>query len=151
MDVQSLSADSGEALRPDALAVELRIAVMRTSRRLRTEASGDVIPPGQYAVLAYLTGGPRTLRELAEREQVQAPSMTRIVNCLVEQGFAAREPHPDDGRQVLVRLTDAGTAALEDARSHRTAWLARRLAEFTEEERRTLGRAARLLQEMSAR
>src|SRR3954468_8880111 len=108
MNVQPVATSPEEALRPDALAVELRIAVMRTSRRLRTEASGDVIPPGQYAVLASLTGGPRTLRELAEREQVQAPSMTRIVNCLVEQGFTAREPHPEDGRQVLVRLTTAG-------------------------------------------
>ncbi|MFD1210676.1 MarR family winged helix-turn-helix transcriptional regulator [Arthrobacter sp. GCM10027362] len=124
---------------------------MRTSRRLRTEASGDIVPPGQYAVLAYLAGGPRTLRELAEREQVQAPSMTRIVNGLADQGYVVREPHPEDGRQVLVRITESGEAVLADARSHRTAWLAQRLAEFNDEDRRTLSRAARLMQEMSAR
>jgi DNA-binding MarR family transcriptional regulator len=151
MNVQPVTTGPGEALRPDELAVELRIAVLRTSRRLRTEASGDIIPPGQYAVLAFLTDGPRTLRELADREQVQAPSMTRIVNCLVDQGFAAREPHPEDGRQVLVRLTEAGAAVVEEARNHRTAWLAQRLGEFTDEDRRTLGRAALLLQQMSAR
>ncbi|NKX50656.1 MarR family transcriptional regulator [Arthrobacter deserti] len=149
MNVQSLSAE--EALAPDVLAAELRVAVMRTSRRLRTEASGEVLPPGQYAVLAYLAGGPRTLRELADREQVQAPSMTRIVNGLVEQGLVAREPHPGDGRQVLVRMTRAGEAVLAEARSHRTAWLARRLAEFSDEVRRILSRAAHLMQEMSAR
>lgn len=149
MNVQSLSAE--EALAPDVLAAELRVAVMRTSRRLRTEASGEVLPPGQYAVLAYLAGGPRTLRELADREQVQAPSMTRIVNGLVEQGLVAREPHPGDGRQVLVRMTRAGEAVLAEARSHRTAWLARRLAEFSDEDRRILSRAAHLMQEMSAR
>jgi DNA-binding MarR family transcriptional regulator len=151
MNVQSRPAESGEALRPDVLAVELRIAVMRTSRRLRTEASGDVIPAGQYAVLAFLTGGPRTLRELAEREQVQAPSMTRIVNGLVEQGYVAREPHPADGRQVLVRITGPGEAVLADARGHRTAWLAQRLAEFDDDDRRILSRAAHLMQELSAR
>jgi DNA-binding MarR family transcriptional regulator len=149
METQSRPAP--ESLEPDQLAVELRIAVMRTSRRLRTEASGDIIPAGQYAVLAYLHGGPRTLRALAEREQVQAPSMTRIVNGLAEQGYVVREPHPDDGRQVLVRITETGEALLADARSCRTAWLAQRLAEFADDDRRILGRAAQLLQEMSAR
>ncbi|MCG2620823.1 MarR family transcriptional regulator [Arthrobacter sp. I2-34] len=151
MNVQPVSLGSEDALRPDVLAVDLRIAVMRTSRRLRTEASGDIVPPGQYAVLAHLTGGPRTLRELAEREQVQAPSMTRIVNGLVEQGYVAREPHPADGRQILVRITGSGEAVLSEARSHRTAWLARRLAEFDDDDRRILSRAAHLMQEMSAR
>ncbi|NKX53060.1 MarR family winged helix-turn-helix transcriptional regulator [Arthrobacter mobilis] len=151
MNVQSKPAGPEQALSPDALAVELRIAVMRTSRRLRTEASGDIIPAGQYTVLAHLTGGPRTLRELADREQVQAPSMTRIVNGLAEQGLVARQTHPEDGRQVLVRITEAGEAVLAEARSHRTAWLAQRLAELGEDDRRILGRAAHLMQEMSAR
>jgi DNA-binding MarR family transcriptional regulator len=62
-----------------------------------------------------------------------------------------REPHPDDGRQVLVRLTATGEAVLSEARSHRTAWLTQRLAEFDDDDRRTLSRAAHLLQEMSAR
>jgi DNA-binding MarR family transcriptional regulator len=151
MSMQPVATDPEEALRPDVLAVDLRIAVMRTSRRLRTEASGDIIPPGQYAVLAFVAGGPRTLRELAEREQVQAPSMTRIVNGLVEQGYVVREPHPADGRQVLVRITGPGEAVLADARSHRTAWLAQRLAEYDDGDRRILSRAAHLMQEMSAR
>src|SRR6476660_6096547 len=75
---------------PDTLAIDLRTAVMRTSRRLRVEATGDVITPGQYTVLAQLRSGPQTLRELAEREHVRAPSMTRIVNALTEQGFVSR-------------------------------------------------------------
>ncbi|HAP90463.1 MAG TPA: MarR family transcriptional regulator, partial [Arthrobacter bacterium] len=41
---------------PDTLAIDLRTAVMRTSRRLRVEATGDVITPGQYTVLAQLHG-----------------------------------------------------------------------------------------------
>ena len=141
----------GESIRPDILAIDLRTAVMRTSRRLRIEATGDVITPGQYTVLAHLDAGPQTLRELAEREHVQAPSMTRIVNALTDQGFVSRTPHPEDGRQILACITPAGEAVLNEARSQRTAWLAQRVAGLSDEDRRTLSRAAHIMQEMSAR
>jgi DNA-binding MarR family transcriptional regulator len=143
--------EPAESIQPDTLAIDLRIAVMRTSRRLRTEASGDIVSPGHYAVLAQLRSGPRTLRALADRENVQAPSMTRIVNALTSQGLVTRSAHPEDGRQVLARITPAGEAVLDEARSHRTAWLARRVAVLSEEDRRTLSRAAHLMQELSAR
>ncbi|MCU1567781.1 MAG: transcriptional regulator [Pseudarthrobacter sp.] len=136
----------------DNLAIELRTAVMRTSRRLRVEATGDVITPGQYTVLAQLHGsGPTTLRELAEREHVQAPSMTRIVNALADQGFVSRAANPDDGRQVRVDITDAGRAVLAEARNERTAWLAQRVAGLSEDDRLVLRRAAHIMQEMSGK
>jgi DNA-binding MarR family transcriptional regulator len=137
---------------PDTLAIDLRTAVMRTSRRLRVEATGDVITPGQYTVLAQLHGnGPRTLRELAEREHVQAPSMTRIVNALADQGFVTRTAHPDDGRQVLVGITPAGRTVMQEARNQRTAWLAQRVAGLSDEDRLILSRAAHIMQEMSGK
>lgn len=137
---------------PDTLAIDLRTAVMRTSRRLRVEATGDVITPGQYTVLAQLNeSGSRTLRELADREHVQAPSMTRIVNALADQGFVGRSAHPDDGRQVRIDITDAGRTVLEEARSQRTAWLAQRVAGLSGEERLILSQAARIMQEMSGK
>jgi DNA-binding MarR family transcriptional regulator len=137
---------------PNTLAIELRTAVMRTSRRLRVEATGDVITPGQYTVLAQLTEtGASTLRQLADREHVQAPSMTRIVNALADQGFVQRTPDPDDGRQVRVDITDAGRRALEEARSQRTAWLAQRVAGLSEHDRVILSQAARIMQEMSGK
>lgn len=137
---------------PDTLAIELRTAVMRTSRRLRVEATGDIITPGQYTVLALLNGsGPSTLRALAVSEHVQAPSMTRIVNALADQGFVTRSTDPDDGRQVRVDITDAGRTVLAEARSQRTAWLAQRVAGLSEDDRLTLSRAARIMQEMSGK
>jgi DNA-binding MarR family transcriptional regulator len=136
----------------DSLAIDLRTAVMRTSRRLRVEATGEIITPGQYTVLAQLNGGgPRTLRALAEQEHVQAPSMTRIVNALADHGFVTRTTHPDDGRQIHVDITDAGKAVLEEARSQRTAWLAQRVAGLSDEDRLVLCRAAQLMQEMSGK
>jgi DNA-binding MarR family transcriptional regulator len=149
---QTKNQATAEPTAPDALAIDLRTAVMRTSRRLRVEATGDVITPGQYTVLALLHGsGPSTLRALAESEHVQAPSMTRIVNALADQGFVTRSAHPDDGRQVRVDITDAGRQVLAEARSQRTAWLAHRVAGLSEEDRLTLSRAARIMQEMSGK
>ena len=137
---------------PDTLAIDLRTAVMRTSRRLRIEATGEVITPGQYTVLALLNGdGPSTLRELADREHVQAPSMNRIVNALADQGFVTRAPHPDDGRQVRIDITAAGKEVLAASRNQRTAWLAQRVAGLSAEDRRILSRAARIMQEMSGK
>ena len=140
-----------DSIKPDILAIDLRTAVMRTSRRLRVEATGDVITPGQYTVLAQLNGGPQTLRELAEREHVQAPSMTRIINALTELGFVTRTAHPLDGRQVKVGITAAGEAILAEAREQRTAWLAHRVAGLSDEDRRILSRAARIMQQLSAK
>lgn len=137
---------------PETLAIDLRTAVMRTSRRLRIEATGEVITPGQYTVLALLNGdGPSTLRELADREHVQAPSMNRIVNALADHGFVTRAPHPDDGRQVRIDITTAGKEVLAEARNQRTAWLAQRVAGLSREDRRILSRAARIMQEMSGK
>ncbi|KNH21718.1 MarR family transcriptional regulator [Arthrobacter sp. ZBG10] len=136
----------------DSLAIELRTAVMRTSRRLRIEATGDAITPGQYTVLAHLNGnGPFTLRGLADLEHVQAPSMTRIVNALADQEFVSRQVHPDDGRQVNITITGAGRAVLAEAREQRTAWLAQRVAGLSDEDRGVLSRAAQLMQEMSGK
>lgn len=145
------SHESGNSIQPDILAMDLRTAVMRTSRRLRVEATGDVITPGQYTVLAHLRGGSLTLGELAAREHVQAPSMTRIVNALREKGFVLRSAHPNDGRQIQISITTAGETVLAEARSQRTAWLAQRVARLSDEDRLTLSRAAQIMQEMSAK
>ncbi|MGP9501528.1 MarR family winged helix-turn-helix transcriptional regulator [Specibacter sp. AOP5-B1-6] len=132
------------------LAAELRVAVMRTSRRLRAEAATGEISPGQYSVLAAIMGGPQTVGQLAAREQIQAPSMTRIVNALAEAAFVSREENPQDKRQVLVQISESGAATLLRARSKRTAWLAQRVSALTPQERATLHEAALILQEMSA-
>ena len=149
---QATDAEAAGSISPDVLAIDLRTAVMRTSRRLRVEATGETITPGQYTVLAQLhSDGPRTPRELAEREHVQAPSMTRIVNALAEQGFVSRSAHPEDGRQIQVGITAAGVDVLVEAREQRTAWLAQRVAGLSPEDRLTLSRAAQIMQEMSGR
>lgn len=133
------------------LAVDLRIAIMRTSRRLRAEAASRSLSPGQYSVLAAIIPGSMSVGQLAEREQIQAPSMTRIVNHLQDAGLVIRCAGVDDKRRVLVQITEAGSAALAAARSKRTEWLAKRVAALSPEDRRILRQAARILQEMSSK
>jgi DNA-binding MarR family transcriptional regulator len=134
------------------LAVELRVAVMRTSRVLRNQASSDVVTPGQTTVLGLLAKrGPQTMRQLADAERVQAPSMTRTVNALSAQNLVERTDSPSDGRQVVVALTDAGRAVIEESRRLRSAWLAERLEDLPDADRATMHRAAEILLEMCAR
>src|SRR3954466_3051128 len=94
-----------------ALATELRIAVMRATRRLRAEKADTDLSDGQLSVLALLERqGPSTPREIAACERVQPPSMTRTLTTLRELGLVTRAEHPVDRRQVLITVTDKGAA-----------------------------------------
>jgi DNA-binding MarR family transcriptional regulator len=134
-----------------ALAGDLRIAVGRASRRIRSERGAAGLTDPQFTVLAWLTKeGPLTPGQLAERERIQPPSMTRTVNGLVELGLVAKTEHPTDGRQVVVSLTEAGVAEVRETRRRRDAWLAGRLATLTPDERTLLVDAAELLRRIAA-
>ncbi|MDQ0372103.1 MarR family winged helix-turn-helix transcriptional regulator [Cellulomonas humilata] len=133
------------------LAGELRIAIGRASRRIRAERGEAGLTDPQFTVLAWLTKeGPLTPGQLAERERIQPPSMTRTVNSLVELGLVAKAEHPTDGRQVVVSLTDAGVAEVDETRRRRDTWLADRLRHMTPDERALLVDAAELLRRIAA-
>ncbi len=82
---------------------------------------------------------------LAVRERVRPPSMTRVIASLAELGFVARTPHPFDGRQVLVSVSDAGVDLVESERRASQEWLRGRLAELEPGQRATLIEAADLM------
>jgi DNA-binding MarR family transcriptional regulator len=132
------------------LASALRLSVMRLGRRLRHERTDATLSLTQLATLATLyRHGPLTPRELAERERVQPPSMTRVLAALEERGLVDRVRHPTDGRQVLVSVTETARKMLTDDRRRREAWLTKRLGELTSEERETLHAAAPLLERLA--
>jgi DNA-binding MarR family transcriptional regulator len=129
------------------LASSLRTSVMRLGRRLRRERTTEDLTLSQLAVLGTLDRcGGQSIGELAEHEKISSPSMTRIVNHLVEAGLVARRPHETDGRQVVIELTPTARSVLEDDRRRRDAWLARRLGDLTPDERELLRQAAPLLE-----
>lgn len=138
--------------RTDAgLASELRLSVMRLRRRLATERHPDnELSLGAMTVLGCLyRHGDLPVGELAARELVKPPSMTRTVNALADLGQVERRPHDTDRRLVVVHLTDLGRGTVLADRRRRDAWLARRLSEMTSEEREVLRRAAPLLERLS--
>jgi DNA-binding MarR family transcriptional regulator len=131
------------------LAEDLRIAIARLSRRMRAQG-GSSLSATQHAALAAVDRHrSMTPRELAEHEKVQPPSMTPVIAALEEQGLLVRRPHPTDGRQVVLHLTDKGRGLLKEERRRKEAWLARRLQELTNEERAILRRAAPILDKLS--
>jgi len=132
-----------------ALASALRISIMRVARRLRGQRPDNGLTLTQLSALGTLDRhGPMSPGELAAHEKVQPPSMTRTLAFLEERRLVLRTPHPRDGRQHVVALTDEGRQLLREDRRRREAWLAQRLAELTAEERALLRAAAPVLERL---
>lgn len=130
-----------------ALAHDLRLAVMRLSRQLRSQRTDPSVTLTQLAAMSTLRRhGPLTPGELAALERVQPPSMTRVLATLEERGLVHRAKHETDGRQVIVSLTPAAEAALDEDAKAREAWLSCRLHELSPADRDELRRAARLME-----
>lgn len=82
---------------------------------------------------------------LAIREGVRPPSMTRVIASLAEMGLVDRTPHPVDGRQVLVAVSEPGAELVKATRRARQEWLARRLGTLDNDKRDILRNAADLM------
>jgi DNA-binding MarR family transcriptional regulator len=134
------------------LASQLRLAVVRLNRRLRAQRDTEAVATlTQLSAMASLhQHGPMSPGELATRERVQPPSMTRVIAALVERGFINRSPHPTDGRQTVVALTEAGRDYVDAEVSARERWLNARLAELSADERDVLCRAAEIIDRMAS-
>jgi DNA-binding MarR family transcriptional regulator len=88
----------------------------KAARRARGRAARDPSPDGlslaQYHVLEPLSSGPRTNRELAESAGISAPTVTRMVDGLLQRGLVTRIEDPIDRRAVVISLTEDGLTAL---------------------------------------
>jgi DNA-binding MarR family transcriptional regulator len=120
------------------LAARLRLVVGRLHRRIRIDGRESVPPLQLSALVTVEQHGPLRLSELARREAVSAPTMSRVLTALDEQGLVIRTPDPNDARGVQIVLSDAGAAKLAEVRSHRTALVARRLGRLDEQERQRI-------------
>ena len=129
----------------------LRAAVSRLARRLRNEApTARPLSATGIAVLGLLRReGPTTLQALACAEHVRPPTMTRIVDRLVEMGMVTKQPNPDDRRSTIVHLDPTGADYLAATVRQRSTWLASRIDTLTEEERKALSHAIPALQKLA--
>jgi DNA-binding MarR family transcriptional regulator len=133
---------------PTDVAARLRLGITRTARRLRQEG-GASLSPSQAAALATVEHhGPLTPSELAARERVQRPTVTRVLARLEEAGLVTRAADPADRRSSLVSLTAEGAELLAASRTRKDVFLARRLERLDPADRATLARAAVLLEEL---
>ena len=134
-----------------ALAHDLRLAVMRFSRRLRNQRVDTSVTLTHLAALSTLKRhGPMSPGELAAHERVQPPSMTRVVGALEAMELITRTPHPTDGRQVVIELTPAAHTLLDAEAQAREAWLSERLEQLSPQEREVLREAAAIMDKLAA-
>lgn len=134
------------------LANELRLAIHRLTRRLRQQHPNNDLTLTQISALAIIwREGPITAGDLALREQVRPPSITRVVDGLENAGVVIRKDNPSDGRQVLVEITEEGVARMESYVEAREAWLAQQLAGLPVKDRDILHRAAVILNDLAGR
>lgn len=133
------------------LAAELSLAVVRLTRCLRGRRPEAQVSLTQMSALATLhRDGAMTPGMLAAKERVQPPSMTRVIAMLSDLGLVKRDPHPTDGRQIVVSLSAAGRSLVQDEANAREAWMTEQLSALTPEQRQVLDQAVDIMNRIVA-
>jgi DNA-binding MarR family transcriptional regulator len=126
----------------------LHSASIHLLRRLRVRDRESGVGPAQLSALSVLVfGGPRSLGELADTEQVRPPTMSRIVAGLERAGLVRRLP-TEDGRRVRLEASAKGTKILQAGRKRRVESLAKALGSLSEDEQRHLAELVDVLQQI---
>ena len=132
------------------VAVALRETIGLLLRRMRQTSPGDLTLPENAALARLNRGGPATSSALAKLEQISPQSMGATLAGLEVRGLVARHADPEDGRRVLLSLTEAGQRTMQDKRNARNEQLAKVLETmFTPEEIRQLAAATPLLERLA--
>lgn len=135
---------------PAELTVRLHRVLGRLARLLRREAPSALGPGALGALSTLFNEGPMRPTDLAAREGVRPPTLTRMLAVLEEGGYVERTGDPADRRASLVAATPLGRKAVLDTRSARAGHLARHLAALSPDERRALADALPVLESLAA-
>src|ERR1700675_2974686 len=131
-----------------AIADRLHSAAIHLLRRLRVRDRESGVGPPQLSALSVLVfGGPRSLGELADAEQVRPPTMSRIVAGLRRSGLVRRHA-TEDARRVRLEATPKGVSLMWEGRQRRVESLAKALASLPENDREQLRGSLKLLQQV---
>lgn len=139
---------------PDARVVADRLhsAAIHLLRRLRRHDESSGLTGARLSALSVLVfGGPLSIGDLAAAEQVRPPTMTRIVQALVEEGLVRREAVADDRRVSRVRATEKGTRLLQEGKERRVSDLQSQLAALGRGELGVIADAVEILERLLAR
>ena len=135
-------------------AAELALALRLLLRRMRSEAGTDAAAQqltwAQLAVLRRLDyEGSATTAELARAENMKPQSMGGTISELEKLDLVERHPHETDGRQMIIRLTEAGAAMRKSTKDARVSWLAQSIAGLKAEDQSNITMAISLLKQLA--
>lgn len=125
-----------------------RTALLRLTRRLRQEAHAGITPSQMSALSTIEREGPISLGDLAALENVQPPSMSRLVGVLEGDGHVERVADRSDRRVALVQVTAKARRELHAIRRERNEWMAARIAALSPAERRKVLAAIPVLERL---
>jgi len=129
------------------MATRLHSVSIRLLRQLRREDDGSGLSAPRLSALSVIAfGGPLSLAELAAAEQVRPPTMSRIVDSLLEAKLVTRQTDPTDRRSVSIAATAKGIRLMEAGRERRVRALVDRLGPLADSERRALARGVEILE-----
>jgi DNA-binding MarR family transcriptional regulator len=132
------------------VAAEVRLALVPLVRKLRQQAGPDLTPSLVSALVTVAKEGPITLGDLAAREHVSQPMITKIAATMVERGLATKEVDAADRRVSRLEVSAAGRRALDRTRTRKNAWLAKRLRRLSDEELETVRAVLPILERITA-
>ena len=145
---------SGENKFPSSEAIEaadrLHSAAIHLLRRLRIRDRETGVGPAQLSALSVLVfGGPKSLAQLAEAEQVKAPTMSRIVAGLLRAKLVHRRTDKQDRRAVVIQATEKGIRIMQEGRRRRVEALAAAVRRLPPKEIAQLREAAQVMEHLS--
>ena len=134
-----------------AAAHAIRTSLFRLFRRLRQERPEGELSYSQLNVLGWLEReGPMTNADLAAAERVTPQTMMRATTDLVASELISRAENPADRRQILLKITTAGTTLVREDRRRRDTFLSKAMeTTLTATERELLRLAAGLMDKLA--
>jgi DNA-binding MarR family transcriptional regulator len=118
-------------------------------RKVRAAAASHGLSLSESSVIARLSReGPATTAELARIEGVRPQSMGATISALEDAGLVQRSPHPTDGRQMNVGLTEKGVALRKNIGETKRTWLASEISRLDDGERETLFHAGEIIRKL---
>lgn len=120
-------------------------------RKVKQTRHADELSIPESSALSRLDRrGPASSSELARLDGISPQSMGTTIAALEQRGLVAREKDPEDGRRIVLSITEAGRQVVRDRRGARTGLIARALSDgFTAAELEQLKAAAPLLERLA--
>ena len=136
------SPDRTAALVMDTIPLLMRL--LRT--KFREKRAGD-LSMAQFRTLAYVNAQEGAcLSEASGHIGLGLPSMSKLVESLVQRGLLERTVHGQDRRRVCLTLTQRGRRELKEAYTYTQSFFAQKFAELPEVERARVAGAMEVLQ-----